>query len=58
MIEPQQQVDAFSMMLMEQRNSALNEAAYWKSQVAKLQAQVAELEARLPKPKAKKEEAK
>lgn len=54
MNEPQQQVDAFAVTLMEQRNAALNEAAYWKAQAIKLQAENTELKAKLPEPKEEK----
>jgi hypothetical protein len=45
MDQQKQEIDTFAAILMEQRNSALTEAAYWRAQAIKAQSRVMELEA-------------
>lgn len=55
MNQNKQEIDPFAHSLIEQRNAALNEAAYWRSQAVQFQARVMQLEAAAkPKEKVKK----
>ena len=51
MDQPTKQLDPFSIILMEQRNGALNEAAYWKAEASVLQSRLTTLTAQQAKPK-------
>ena len=51
MPQPSQTIDPFTAVLMDQRNNALNEAAYWKAEAIKAQAAATELQAKLSKKK-------
>ena len=39
----EQKVDPFAIAVMEQRNQAMNEAAFWRARVSELEAKVKEL---------------
>ena len=41
-MEEQKQVDTFTMIIMEQRNMAVNEAAYWRAKFVELEQKIKE----------------
>lgn len=51
--QPQQQVDNFTLVIIEQRNEALNQLAYWRAKAIEAQAKLVALQ---PKPEAKPKE--
>lgn len=51
MNQPTQQIDPFTAAIMEQRNGALNEAAFWRVEALQAKNLLAEIQAKLPKPK-------
>lgn len=51
MDQPTQQIDPFTAAIIEQRNGALNEAAFWRVEAMKSQSLLAEIQSKLSKPK-------